>query len=89
MKQLVLLHGVPSDVKVSSVVGETSDKESSHHETIAPRRFSWKAKPDSSSFTGELSSMDNSSSAQHRHVSHTKLKRIQLIFYAKACSFCP
>jgi hypothetical protein len=93
MKQLVLLHGVPSDIKVPSVVGESSDKESSHHEAIAPRRFSWKSKPVSSSFTEELSSMDDSSSAQKPQVSHTKLERMELLFYAAACShfciFCP
>lgn len=41
MKQLVLLHGVPSDVKVSSVIDEAAQEELSD-EIIAARRVSWK-----------------------------------------------
>ena len=42
MKQLVLLHGVPSDVKVSSVIDEKAQEELQHDELIAARRVSWK-----------------------------------------------
>jgi hypothetical protein len=42
MKQLVLLHGVPSDVKVSSVIDETAQEELQNDEIIAARRVSWK-----------------------------------------------
>jgi hypothetical protein len=41
MKQLVLLHGVPSDVKVSSVIDEAAQEEL-NDEIIAARRVSWK-----------------------------------------------
>ncbi len=50
MKQLVLLHGVPSDVKVSSVFNEDSDREPLNHEGITARRSFWKSKPDSPTF---------------------------------------
>lgn len=42
MKQLVLLHGVPSDVKVSSVIDETAQEELQNDEIIAARQVSWK-----------------------------------------------
>ena len=42
MKQLVLLHGVPSDVKVSSVIDEKAEEELQHDKLIAARRVSWK-----------------------------------------------
>jgi hypothetical protein len=41
MKQLVLLHGVPSDVKVSSVIDEAAQEEL-NDEIVAARRVSWK-----------------------------------------------
>ena len=41
MKQLVLLHGVPSDMKVSSVIDEAAQEEL-NDEIIAARRVSWK-----------------------------------------------
>lgn len=76
MKQLVLLHGVPSDVKVSSVVDETSIKESRDYESITARRFSWKMDPlhpDSSTTPGQSSATDHSSSAHAPEVRHVWL----------------
>jgi hypothetical protein len=73
MKQLVLMHGVPSDVKVSSVVDETSIKESRDYESITARRFSWKIDPDSSAIPGEPRATDDSSGAHAPEVRHVSL----------------
>jgi hypothetical protein len=44
MKQLVLLHGIPSDVKVSSVIDETVNKEPQNDHMFETKQFSWKGK---------------------------------------------
>ena len=86
MKQLVLMHGVPSDVKVSSVVDETSIKESRDYESITARRFSWKIDPDSSTIPGEPRATDDSSGAHAPEVRNVSLDSCAT-FYADTCFF--
>ena len=45
MKQLVLLHGISSDVKVSSVIDETGIKDPEIDQIFEARQFSWKSTP--------------------------------------------
>ena len=47
MKQLVLLHGISSDVKVSSVIDETGNKDPESDQIFEARQFSWKGAPGS------------------------------------------
>ncbi len=79
MKQLVLLHGVPSDVKVSSVFNEDSDREPLNHEGITARRSFWKSKPpDSPTFpvTGTPHVSSGAQAIQVRRMSLTTLVQL-------------
>ena len=65
VKQLVLLHGIPSDVKVSSVIDESDGEESQKDQlSMGARAVPWKVEPGTSShnWRPREASFDNPSS---------------------------
>jgi hypothetical protein len=70
MKQLVLLHGVESDVKVSSVIDETAQEELQNDEMITARPVSWKMDIESEI---KPRALDDSSGVRATQVSQLKI----------------
>jgi hypothetical protein len=68
MKQLVLLHGVESDVKVSSVIDETAQEELQNDEMITARPVSWKM-----DIGSEIEPLDDYSGVRATQVSQLKI----------------
>ncbi len=79
MKQLVLMHGIPSDVKVSSALDETVNRESQNDHMFETRQFSWKSKHDTDSSRGSRASID-SVSARGSQVSRINARFVSCAF---------